>query len=617
MNPDRHAWPGAFYLGDGLCRFTIWAPRAHKVEVHLLSPGQQFLPLQAQPHGYHEGLLQGVLPGTLYTIRLDGQRDRPDPASRFQPQGVHGPSQVIDPAFAWQDQGWTGGPALADLVLYELHVGTFTPEGTFDAIIPHLDDLKDLGITAVELLPVAQCPGTRNWGYDGVYPFAVQNNYGGPEGLKRLVDALHQRGLAVYLDVVYNHLGPEGNYLNEFGPYFTDQYRTPWGSALNFDGRHSDEVRRFFLSNALYWMQEFHMDGLRLDAIDSIKDFSARPFLEELASLAHAEATQLGRRFFLIGESDRNDPKVIRPVECGGFGLDAIWTDDLHHALHALLTEEQQGYYQDFGRTEHLARALREAFVYTGDYSSYRGRRHGVSAQEEPSYRFVVYSQNHDQVGNRRLSERLSQLVGFDALKLAAATVLLSPFVPLLFMGEEYGETAPFPFFIHHGNPGLVQAVRNGRRAEFAAFHWKGEMPDPQSEATFHRARLQHHLRQEGRHRVLREFYKLLLQLRRTYPALVQSGHRQQEVTCFDRERVVAVRRWQGEEILLLGNYGIYPTTVAVAAPPGDWIKILDSSESPWLGPGNGPPDIASSTGNLTLTLPPRSAVLYHLGRLI
>jgi len=617
MNLDRHAWPGAVYLGDGVCRFTVWAPRAQKVEVHLLSPRQQFLPLQAQQNGYHEGLLEGILPGSLYTIRLDGQRDRPDPASRYQPQGVHGPSQVIDPTFGWKDQGWTGSPALADLVLYELQVGTFTPEGTFDAIISHLDDLKDLGITALELMPVAQCPGTRNWGYDGVFPFAVQNNYGGPAGLKRLVDSAHQRGLAVYLDVVYNHLGPEGNYLNEFGPYFTDQYRTPWGSALNFDGRHSDEVRRFFLTNALYWLQEFHMDGLRLDAIDYIKDFSARPFLEELATQAHAEAARLGRRFFLIGESDRNDAKVIRPVERGGLGLDAVWTDDLHHALHTLLTEEQQGYYQDFGRTEHLARALREAFVYTGDYSWYRGRRHGVSAREEPSYRFVVCSQNHDQVGNRRVSERLSQLVGFDALKLAAATVLLSPFVPLLFMGEEYGETAPFPFFIHHGNPGLVQAVRNGRRAEFASFHWKGEMPDPQAELTFHRARLQHHLRQEGHHRVLREFYKLLLQLRRTYPALVQSGHRQQEVVCFDRERVIAVRRWHGEEILLLGNYGIYPTPVAVPVPQGDWVKILDSSESRWHGPGNGPPDLASSNGSLTLTLPPRSAVLYHLGRMV
>jgi maltooligosyltrehalose trehalohydrolase len=619
MQEDRTTPPGAIYLGRGgdVCQFRVWAPRAHKVEIHLLGPRQQYIPLQPRPNGYHEGVLQGVPPGTLYTVRLDGHRDRPDPASRFQPQGVHGPSEVIDPTFDWHDQSWTGGPALADLVLYELHVGAFTTEGTFDAVIPHLDDLKDLGITALELMPVAQCPGKRNWGYDGVYLFAVQNSYGGPAGLKRLVDACHQRGLAVYLDVVYNHLGPEGNYLGEFGPYFTDQYRTPWGSHLNFDGRHSDEVRRFFLTNALYWLHDFHIDGLRLDAIDYIKDFSARPFLEELASVAHAEAARVGRRFVLIGETDRNDARLIRPVERGGVGLDAVWTDDFHHALHTLLTDEQQGYYQDFGRTEHLARAMREAFVYTGDYSPYRGRRHGVSAREEPSCRFVVYSQNHDQVGNRRVSERLSQLVSFDALKLAAATVILSPFVPLLFMGEEYGESAPFPFFIHHSNPGLVEAVRNGRRAEFAAFQWKGEMLDPQDEGTFHRARLQHHLRQQGHHQVLREFYKLLLVMRRSYPALSQGGSANQEVTCFDSERVLGVRRWQSDEVLFLGNYGIYATTVTLTLPSGDWIKVLDSSETRWLGPGNGPPDLAPCTGCLTLTLPARSVVLYHLGRLV
>ncbi len=604
--------PGAVYLGNDRCRFTVWAPRAHRVEIHVLSPRQQFTPLQPQPAGYHEGVLTGVPPGSLYLVRLDGQRERPDPASRSQPQGVHGPSQVIDPAFAWNDHGWPGSPALSDLVLYELHTGTFTPEGTLDAIIPHLDSLKDLGVTAVELMPVAQCPGQRNWGYDGVYPFAVQSNYGGAQGLKRLVDAAHQRGLAVYLDVVYNHLGPEGNHLNEFGPYFSDHYRTPWGMALNFDGPHSDDVRRFFLGNALYWISECHIDGLRLDAIDAIKDFSARPFLEELATIVKLESARLGRRVFLIGESGRNDPKVIRPVERGGLGLDAVWTDDFHHALHALLTEEQQGYYQDFGRTEHLARALREAFVYTGDFSAYRGRRHGAPPGEEPACRFVVYCQNHDQVGNRRLGERLSQLITFDALKLAAATVILSPFVPLLFMGEEYGETAPFPFFIHHGNPGLVEAVRKGRRAEFASFHWKGEMSDPQSEITFQRARLQRHLAQEGHHRLLRDFYRRLLQIRREHPALTQGGQIQQEVTCFERERMIVVRRWLGEsQVLLLGNYGIFPTTITFPAPAGNWSKLLDSSDKCWLGPGTGPPDVVSCAGNLTLTLPARSAVLY------
>jgi maltooligosyltrehalose trehalohydrolase len=359
-------------------------------------------------------------------------------------------------------------------------VGTFTPEGTFEAIIPHLDELRELGITAVELMPVAQFPGTRNWGYDGVYPFAVQNSYGGPEGLKRLVNACHGRGIAVVLDVVYNHLGPEGNYLWDFGPYFTDRYKTPWGSAINFDGPHSDPVRRLFIENALYWVTEFRMDGLRIDAVHGILDFSAYPFLEELASAVHEKAERLNRRVYVIAESDLNDTRVIRSRELGGYGLDAQWNDDFHHALHTLLTEDQTGYYQDFGRLGDLVKAFREGFVCSGQYSSYRRRRHGNSSRDIPAGCFVVFAQNHDQVGNRMRGERLSQLVCRERMKLAAGVVFLSPFIPLLFMGEEYGETAPFPYFISHSDADLVEAVRRGRREEFAAFGWSQEPPDPQ-----------------------------------------------------------------------------------------------------------------------------------------
>jgi len=338
---------------------------------------------------------------------------------------------VVDPDFRWDDHLWEGIPLQA-YVLYEIHVGTFTPEGTFDAVITHLDELKELGITAIELMPNAQFSGARNWGYDGVFPFAVQSSYGGPWGLKRLVNACHQKEVAVVLDVVYNHLGPEGNYLGDFGPYFTDRYRTPWGHAINFDGPHSDEVRRFFIENALYWITEFHIDALRIDAVHAILDFSAEHFLRELASAVNKRARSLNRRVYIIAESALNDTEVIRSRKLGGHGLDAQWNDDFHHALHTLLTKEEKGYYKDFGRFKHLVKAFSDGFVYSGEYSPYRGRRHGNSSRHIPADRFVVFAQNHDQVGNRMRGERLSSLVSFEGLKLAAGTVILSPYIPLL-----------------------------------------------------------------------------------------------------------------------------------------------------------------------------------------
>jgi maltooligosyltrehalose trehalohydrolase len=492
-----------------------------------------------------------------------------------------------------------------------MHVGTFTPEGTFAAIIPHLDELKELGITAVELMPVAQFPGSRNWGYDGVYPYAVQKSYGGPEGLKILVNACHQRGLAVILDVVYNHLGPEGNYLANFGPYFTDRYCTPWGSAVNFDGPGSDEVRRFFIGNALFWITEYHLDALRLDALHAIVDMSPQPFLAELADTVHRAAERLNRQVFLMAESDLNDVRLLKAPELGGYNLDAHWNDDFHHALHTLLTGERSGYYLDFGRTEQLAKAWREGFIYSGEYSPYRGRRHGSSSREVAARRWVVFAQNHDQVGNRPGGERLGRLVSWEALKLAAGAVLLSPFIPLLFMGEEYGDPAPFLYFVSHGDPGLIEAVRRGRKEEFAACQWPGEPPDPQAEATFAQARLDRGLRRVGEHKVLLEFYRELLRVRRELAHLTDLGRQMRDVRAYEAEKLLWVQMVGDRgEAVLLAHFGRDEAVITLPWPEGSFSLRLDSADRAWLGPGShAPPSLA--TPEVALKLTPESLVLY------
>jgi maltooligosyltrehalose trehalohydrolase len=602
---------GAIYLGGGHCRFLVWAPLAVRVEVRLVSPGESLLPLQKDERGYFSGVIANVEPGCLYFYRLNGEQDFPDPASRFQPQGVHGPSQVVDPRFSWEDVHWSGLP-LKDYVIYELHVGTFTPEGTFDAVIPYLDELKELGLTALELMPVAQFPGERNWGYDGVYPFAVQNSYGGPLGLKRLVNACHQRGLAVVLDVVYNHLGPEGNYLAAYGPYFTHRYHTCWGPALNFDGPESDEVRRFFLENALFWGSEYHIDALRLDALHAIVDLSPQPFVAELAETVYRARERWNRKFYLMAESDLNDVRLIRTPELGGYGLDAHWNDDFHHALHTLLAGEQTGYYQDFGRLEQLAKAWREGFIYSGEYSPYRRRRHGSSTRDIAPERLLVFAQNHDQVGNRLGGERLSQLVSSEALKLAAGVVLLSPFLPLLFMGEEYGEVAPFLYFVSHSDPALIEAVRQGRKEEFAAFGWPGEPPDPLDEVTFFRAKLDHSLRQEGEHRVLLEFYRELLRLRQELNLLTDLGRQDRNVQGYEREKVLWVRlNGERAEAVILVYFGKEPLDLSLPWPGGGWRKRLDSAETRWGGPGSQAPPVIQTDNETCLRLPPLSLMVY------
>jgi maltooligosyltrehalose trehalohydrolase len=603
---------GATYLGEGRCHFLVWAPSSERAEVQVVAPSARTLLMERQERGYHRLLAEGVAPGTRYYYRLDGKNQWPDPASRYQPEGVHGPSEVVDLSFDWEDVGWTGLD-LAEYLIYELHVGAFTDRGTLEAVIPRLDGLCELGVTAVELMPVAQFPGSRNWGYDGAFPFAVQNSYGGPAGLKLLVEACHARGLAVVLDVVYNHLGPEGNYLAQFGPYFTDQYRTPWGRAINFDGPESDEVRRFFIENALYWTRDFHVDALRLDAIHAIVDPSARPILEELGMAVHRQARQLMRKTLVIAESDRNDSRIIRSREVGGYGLDAQWNDDFHHTLHTLLTADRNGYYQDFGEVEQLAKSYREGFVFSGEYSTYRRRSHGNSSRDLPPERFVVCAQNHDQVGNRMLGERLSQLVSFEAQKVAAGAVLLSPFIPLLFMGEEYGEIAPFRYFVSHSAPDLIEAVRKGRQEEFAAFEWAGQIPDPQSEKTFQACRLNHDLKDEGNHRALYNFVRELIRLRKELSALSRNGQGHTEANAFEREKLLWVKRWQGgNQAVIIFNFGSKPFAAVLPFPKARFRKAMDSADQRWNGRGSQCPDLLEADGKAPLTIAASSIVLFQ-----
>jgi maltooligosyltrehalose trehalohydrolase len=471
--------------------------------------------------GWYQADVSAAAAGSDYRFVLDGGHALPDPRSAHQPEGVHGPSRVVDhAAFGWTDHAWRG-VHLPSAVIYELHVGTFTPEGTFDGAITRLDHLVDLGVDVVELLPVNEFSGSRGWGYDGVNLYAPHHAYGGPDGLKRLVDACHRRGIGVVMDVVYNHLGPAGNYLARYGPYFTDRYVTPWGQAVNLDGPGSDGVRRFFVDNAVMWLEDYHCDGLRLDAVHAILDASATHLLEELSVRVEELAARLGRHLFLVAESDLNDPRVVRRREVGGYGIDAQWSDDFHHALHSVLTGETTGYYRDFGTMAALATALERAFVHAGGYSPYRQRRHGRLDAGLSGHRFLGYSQNHDQVGNRAAGERTAALVSSARLKVAAALVLTSPFLPLLFQGEEWGAMTPFQYFTDHEDPDLGRAVSAGRRQEFAAFGWDpADVPDPQDPATFERSKLDWSELARHPHRELLDWYRRLIRLRREVPEL-------------------------------------------------------------------------------------------------
>jgi maltooligosyltrehalose trehalohydrolase len=614
MTHGRNATPadaaalGATPLGAGACRFRVWAPRAETLSVRLLDGPT--VPLQPGPRGYHEGIVEDAPPGSRYLLRLPDGRERPDPASRAQPEGVHGPSEIVEPAFAWTDAAWEN-PPLPDYVIYELHVGAFTEHGTFDAVVGRLSALAELGVTAVELMPVDAFAGARNWGYDGVGLFAAHHDYGGPAGLKRLVDACHAHGLAVVLDVVYNHLGPEGNYLADFGPYFTDRYRTPWGPALNFDGPHADEVRRFFVANALYWTVECRVDALRLDAVHAIVDGSALPFVEELTAAVHEAAASDGRRVHVIAESAANDARLVWTPEAGGFGMDGAWNDDFHHALHALVTGERQGYYRDFGAPDQLGAALAGGWVYTGQYSPYYRRRHGRPCAGIEPWRFVVFSQNHDQVGNRCRGERLEHLAGPEAARLAAALVILAPGVPLLFMGEEYAEPAPFLYFTSHGDEGLAEAVRTGRKREFAAFGWRGDPPDPQAPETFERCRLQWSLRRTGRHGRMLAYYQALLTLRRT-AAPLGDPEASVSVSIPPDGRAIVLRRWtETAAVAVLFNPAPTASTVVPRLEGGIWRRLIDSADTAWGGPGGRSPETIDGAAAGGIDLAPWAAAVY------
>lgn len=582
---------GANYIGEGKLEFNLWAPVLEAVSLRLLSDNEKIIPLSKDERGFWSITLDNIAPQTTYFYRIKENLDLPDPASCYQPEGLSGPSMLVDHSvFKWEDQGY-GQKGLEEMIIYELHIGTFTPEGTFEAVRKKLDYLCDLEITAIEIMPVSQFSGERGWGYDGVFPFAVHNSYGDPQGLKALINECHKRGLAVILDVVYNHLGPEGNCLPRFMPCFSEKYLTPWGKAINFDGEYSWGIRNFFIQNALFWFQNYHADALRLDAVHGIYDLSAKHFLRELSESVGQLTKEKQRKFHLIAESDLNDVRVIDFPQRGGYGIDAQWNDDFHHCLHVLLTGEKKGYYADFGKISQMAKALTEGFVYTWDFSGFRKKFHGSSSMDMPAGKFVVFSQNHDQVGNRAHGERLSSLVPFEALKLASCVTLFSPFVPLIFMGEEFAEESPFLYFMSFNDENLIKAVRDGRKAESLMDH-NQEAPDPYSPETFFRSKIKWEELNSGRHRLMRQFYKKVIRLRKNIPALSRLDKNETQTRVFeDKKLIIMNRSYSASNVCLVFNFNFLPQSFDFKVPEGGWNKLLDSSDSQWDGQGSSVPE--------------------------
>ena len=571
---------GAHYRGNDECRFTVWAPEITSMMLQIVSPFERSAAMKKSEGGYFHLTLNGVSPGSHYFFQPEGERNYPDPCSFFQPHGVHGASEIIDHyAFQWNDNEWKGIP-FEELVIYELHVGTFTEQGTFEAIISRLDELKETGINAIELMPVAQFPGERNWGYDGVYPYAVQNSYGGPDGLKKFVNACHEKGIAVFLDVVFNHLGPEGNYLSAYGPYFTKKYATPWGDAVNFDGEWSDGVREYFAGNALYWFKHFHMDGLRLDAIHMVFDQGAIPFWEFLNERVQAFSREIGRPLHMVAESDLNSPRVVQDPVQGGLGFTAQWLDDFHHALYVLLDKKGKTRYYDFGSIEQLAKAYKEGFVHSGDYVKFRKRKHGRSSKEISGSKFVAFNLNHDQVGNRVRGERLCVLVDVERLKIAAAALLLSPYVPLLFMGEEYADRSPFYYFVSHSDPALIEAVRQGRKEEFRNYISEGEPRDAQDPGTFYESKLKWDKRHQGDHARVLLWHRTLIALRRSSPVFKNFNKKDVDVEIISDKAMMVHRQSADGRLHLLCYYNFAEKPVSTLAPlHACWHIILHSRE--------------------------------------
>jgi maltooligosyltrehalose trehalohydrolase len=588
---------GTTHLGDGRWRFTVWAGHPGKVTLCFPDLSAKDLPLIRLDHGYLQGEVNGLAPGTRYHYFLGDGQYRPDPASHDQPGGVHAPSALVDhDAFVWTDAGFRPRPP-EETVLYELHVGTFTPEGTLDAALARIARIAGLGVSAVEIMPVSPFSGARNWGYDGVYPFAVHHGYGGPMAMKRFVDGCHRLGLSVILDLVMNHFGPEGCYLREFGPYFTDRYRTPWGDAINFDGPGSDGVRNYFVRCMLHWFTRYHVDGLRLDAVHAVHDESPEHILAEMARHRDVWTLRTGRPALLLAESETNDPGLITPRILGGRGLDGVWTDDFHHAVHVLLTGESDGYYRDFHGFPDVVAALEHGFVYRGGHSAFLDRRRGMCADHLPGHLFVVALQTHDQVGNRMRGERLAALVPAAACRLGAVLLLFSPYTPLLFMGEEYGEPAPFLYFVDHGDPDLARAVRQGRKREFACFARQGEPPDPAAVETFLGSRLRPALRRQEPHLWLYRLYRECLRLRRERPELRRADRQGMRVIpLWDREVVLLERVRGGNRTLIAANCSKREAALdpATFLHPGPWSRVLDTEDPCFGGTGLGFADTSS-----------------------
>jgi maltooligosyltrehalose trehalohydrolase len=570
--------------------FNVWAPEKNRMLLHVQSPDAQVVEMTKDRQGYFTVHLGEVTAPLKYYFETDEGEKLPDPASHYQPEGVHGPSQLVDHSqFEWTDPLWKNVPQ-KDLIFYEIHVGTFTPEGTFDAIIPRLSQLAELGITALEIMPVSQFPGGRNWGYDGVFPMAVQDTYGGPEGFKRLVDAAHQKGIAVVLDVVFNHIGPEGNCFAKFGPYFTEKYKTPWGNAINFDDAWSDGVREYFSEVIMHWYEHYHLDGLRLDAIHTIFDNGAVTFWELVEQKLELARQKTGRTFYLIAESDLNSPRVVRQAADGGFGFQAQWLDDFHHALYVLLDQKGRSRYEDFGQMQQLAKAYTDGFVHSGEYVKFRNRKHGASSVGLPGDAFVVFNQNHDQIGNRVGGERLSMLVDFERQKLAAAAIMLSPYLPMLFMGEEYADNSPFFYFVSHTEPDLIRMVVEGRKKEFASFGWDKAPPEPQETTTFEMSRIHWEKRSQGKYKTMLDWHKALITIRNSYAALKNFNKNDVRVNVVGNGFTLHRRSDdQSQQVVCCFNLSEGEIQLQFPESTVGWQKILDSREAKWCENNEGP----------------------------
>jgi maltooligosyltrehalose trehalohydrolase len=617
---------GAALVPSG-ATFCVWAPFPRNVELRMLTGARAGIhPLTQKAGGLWVGMVEGAQAGDRYLFRVHGPdgpsggsiTDQPDPCSRFQPEGVHGPSELVDVAGLGSRAGPPRpaadfkAPDLRDLVIYELHIGTFTAEGTFDSAIPELRSLREIGFTAVELMPIGQFPGSRNWGYDGVSWFAPQASYGGPQGLARFVDAAHAAGLAVILDCVYNHFGPEGNTLWNLGPYFTHRYKTPWGVALNYDGPESACVREMALQNAIYWLEDYRFDGLRLDAVQSIIDHSPSHLLRDLAERVEALSRRLGRTLYAIAESDQNDVRLIQPRSEGGYGLSAVWSDDFQLALHAALTGERQGVYRDFGAIEQLARALRQGFAFEGEWSQSHGGPHGTVARREAVEKFVVYTQSHDRVGNRPRGERLTSLVDPRAARVAQFLLVVGPGTPLFFMGEEYGELSPFFYFTSFENPDLAAEVARARQDEFQSQAWIGQAPDPQDPATYERSKIDRARRERPGHREMARLTHDLLEWRARLPALRESRRANVSVDVDERKRLLCLRRegpGKNEQVLAMCSFSSEPEVWSGYIPEGRWQLILDAQEEPYR---SGDAHDIVRGGFVELRLPPYAARLYR-----